>query len=166
MYSIDHDPAFEGQVGSGARVNRKSAFNASGKNIPFGAGVFYPADSTKALVGKLRTADLPAEDADIKNFAGIALREVVHAFADGEEFGAKRGFAFTVVDDGDVYIKPVSDVVADTDVYVRVAGDDAGKFCSEAGEGETLSLKVPGAVWTATASAGQMVTVQLNRGRF
>ena len=160
-YSINHPAAFEGQLASASRATKISAMNKTGNIIPFGVAVFFDADD--AQLGKTRSAALPSSSSELKNFCGVVLREVVNAFADDEEFGARPNRVFTALNDGEVYVKPLEDVAAGGDVFVRVAGDDLGKLCASAGSGETLSKKIPNAIWITSATAGQLAVAQFNR---
>lgn len=156
--AINHAAAYRGMVSSGQVSNIVSKLNKGTANIPYGYGVVSDGDNG----GKL-----PVAASTAANFVGVAVRELNRAYADGEVYGAKAKYDFSVITAGEVYVTARVAVTKDDPVYLVVGngtGTNQGEFSNVIGTGATLAVLIPDAKWTSSAGAGSLAKISLNIG--
>lgn len=152
QYAVNHGPAYQGMIVDGELANIVSKLNTDVATIPYGTAVFRdPAnDGAAKAPTKASTAD---------QFVGVAVRELNRAYHSNAVMGAVVNRDFSVLTLGVIYGTVLEAVKPGDPVYVRVGATGAGNFCKTAGADATLSVAIPGAIFTSTAAANSLAKV-------
>ena len=144
-YSIEHDDLYPGQIVDLQLANTITKLNKSGSNIPHGYGVIRDGDNAAKIAGAAFTAG---------EILGIVVRELDHAFSDGELFGAKDGHSFSILTVGPICVIAVNAVNDGDDVFM--AQDGTIQNVNTGG-----AVQIPNARFTTTAGAGAKAKISL-----
>jgi len=157
-YSTVHNAAYAGMLSSMQTYNIISKVNKGAANLPFGYGIVTDGDDG----GKL-----PVAGSVLKNFIGIAQRELDRPYLGTDVFGAVPAKSFAVITQGEVWVTAFVDVAKDDPVYLIVGdgtGTNQGKLTNVIGTGATTAILISNAKWTSSIAAGGLAKIQLNIG--
>ena len=158
-YSTSHNAADAGMLVDEQLFNTVSKLNKSTTvTIPYGYGVVTDGDDG---------AKLPVAGSVLKNFIGIAHRELNRAYTASQVFGAVPQYDFSVITDGKVWVTASVAVAKDDPVYLIVGdgtGTNQGKFSNVAGTGATAAILITGAKWVSSAASGALAKISLGLG--
>lgn len=157
-YTIDHPKAVAGQVVDGQLNNSVSRINKGANVLAF--GLFYQRDGDDGI----KLTDSSTTTADL---VGVLRYELNHAQA--TTVGLPTNRTGSVLTDGVIYVEKITATTQGADVYV-VVGDsgtvaDAGKVANVTGTSTATAIKLEGARFAETTSAGAgLVAVSITIG--
>ena len=157
-YTLNHGAAYPGMVADLQLANVVSKLNKSTTvTIPFGFGVVTDGDDG---------AKLPVAGSVLKNFVGIAMRELNRdtTATTPATLGAVPLYDFAVVTTGVVWVTARVAVVKDDPVFLVVGdgtGTNQGQFSNVAGAAATAAIAIPNAKWVTSAGAGALAQISI-----
>ena len=156
-YSTSHNAAYAGMLADEQLFNTVSKLNKSSTvTIPYGYGVVTDGDDG---------AKLPVAASVLKNFVGIAHRELNRAYTASQVFGAVPQYDFSVITEGVVWVTASVQVAKDDPVYLIVGdGTNQGKFSNVVGTGATAAILISNAKWVSSAASGALAKISLGLG--
>ena len=146
-----HKPAFAGMRADGRMGSGFALVNKTDSVVKFGTGVAF--DGVDGFVR-------PTAETTAKDFAGVAAYEVVNATAPGQELGVPPLRTTTIDASGVYWVEAAEDVNIRDELWWRIGDTDNGGFCSAAGEGDTLAIKLQGR-WLTAATKGNLAKFEL-----
>ena len=158
-YATSHNAAYAGMLADEQLFNTVSKLNKSTTvTIPYGYGVVTDGDDG---------AKLPVAASVLKNFVGIAHRELNRAYTAGQTFGAVPQYDFSVITEGVVWVTASVQVAKDDPVYVIVGdgtGTNQGKLTNVIGTGATTAILISNAKWVSSAASGALAKISIGLG--
>ncbi len=158
-YATSHNAAYAGILADEQLFNTVSKLNkATTVTVPYGYGVVTDGDDG---------AKLPVAASVLKNFVGIAHRELNRAYTASQVFGAVPQYDFSVITEGVVWVTASVQVAKDDPVYVIVGdgtGTNQGKLTNVIGTGATTAILISNAKWVSSAASGALAKISLGLG--
>ena len=158
-YATSHNAAYAGMLADEQLFNTVSKLNKSTTvTVPYGYGVVTDGDDG---------AKLPVAASVLKNFVGIAHRELNRAYTASQVFGAVPQYDFSVITEGVVWVTASVQVAKDDPVYVIVGdgtGTNQGKLTNVIGTGATTAILISNAIWVSSAASGALAKISIGLG--
>lgn len=152
-YALNRNSAYEGLIADNQLRNVVS--RRAETDIGYGLGVLWGTndDSTK----------LPTATFDGKLFLGVTRYTLNHESVGGNHV-IPQNFSADVITDGVVWVFCENGCSPNDDVYLihTSSSGNVGRFRTDANTNK--AVKVPGAKWLTTATAGKLAKIKLNIG--
>lgn len=151
--TINHQPAFVGQVADIEIANTISKLNKGSTVLEAGVAVQSDgADGAKAMSSGAK-------------FMGVVVREMNHTTPDNGTIGIQAHKTGTVMTMGSIWVKAGEAVAYGDPVFAGVGTDVAGMFTKAAGASGTLAVEVKNATFVGSASKkGDLVRISITIG--